>query len=69
MPSGATNFTRALQLARPHPHILVQVIKAKHLLQLLNPAAPSQYGSGWDNIEWFPASANGPRLKLFSLSF
>jgi hypothetical protein len=49
--------------------IVVQVIKAKRPLQLLNPAAPPQYGSGWGNIEWFPASGSGPMLKLFSISF
>jgi hypothetical protein len=49
--------------------IIVQVIKAKGRLQLLNPAAPPQYGSGWDNVEWFPASGSGPMLKLFSINF
>jgi hypothetical protein len=49
--------------------IVVQVIKAERPLQLLNPAAPSRYGSGWDNLEWFPASRGGPRLKLFSIDF
>jgi hypothetical protein len=38
-------------------------------LQLLNAAAPPQHGSGWDNVEWFPASGSGPMLKLFSISF
>lgn len=49
--------------------ILVQVIKAKDPLQLLNPLAPAQYGSGWDNMEMLPTSAKGPRLKFFSISF
>ena len=49
--------------------IVVQVIKAKQPLQLLNPAAPAQYGSGWDNVERFPASVSGPTLKLFSVNF
>ena len=49
--------------------IVVQVIKAKRPFQLLNPAALPQYGSGWDNIEWFPASGSGPMLKLFSIGF
>ena len=43
--------------------IVVQAIKAKRLLQLLNPGAPSDYGSGWDNIEVFPASVTVPRLS------
>jgi hypothetical protein len=49
--------------------ILVQVIKAKNPLQLINPLAPAQYGSGWDNMELFPTSAKGPRLKFFSIGF
>jgi hypothetical protein len=49
--------------------VAVQIIKAKNPLQLLSPAAPSEYGSGWDNVEWFPASGNGPMFKLFSISF
>jgi hypothetical protein len=49
--------------------VAVQVIKAKRPLQLLNPVAQPQYGSGWDNIEWFPASGSGPMLKLFSIDF
>jgi hypothetical protein len=49
--------------------IVVQVIKAHSRLQLLNPAAPSRYGSGWDNLESFPATGSGPMLKLFSISF
>lgn len=49
--------------------IVVQLIKAKRPLQLLNPAAPPQCGSGWDNLEWFPASGSGPLLKLFSINF
>jgi len=49
--------------------IAIQVKKAKRPLQLLNPAAPPQYGSGWDNIERLPASGGSPVLKLFSISF
>jgi hypothetical protein len=49
--------------------ILVQVIKAKGPLQLLNPTAPSRYGSGWDNVEWFPATGSRPMLNFLSISF
>ena len=54
----------------PHTYsgIVVQVIKAKNPLQLLNPAAPAEYGSGWDNLEQFTVSGSGA-LKLFSFSF
>jgi hypothetical protein len=49
--------------------IAVQVIKAKNPLELLNPVAPAQYGSGTDNVEWFAGSCTGPLLKLFSINF
>jgi hypothetical protein len=49
--------------------IVVQIIKADRPLQLLNPLAPSRYGSGWDNLERFPAGGGGPMLKLFSINF
>ena len=49
--------------------IVVQVIKAKTPLQLLNPVAPAQYGSAWDNLEQFRVGDSGPMLKLFSFSF
>jgi hypothetical protein len=48
--------------------IMVQVIKAKNPLQLLNPVAPAEYGSAWDNLEQFTISGSGA-LKLFSFSF
>lgn len=49
--------------------MVVQVIKATKRIDLLNPAAPVQYGSGWDNVEVFPGGVSGPALKLFSISF
>ena len=49
--------------------IAVQVIQAKTPLELLNPVAPAQYGSGTDNVEWFAGSCTGPLLKLFSINF
>jgi hypothetical protein len=48
--------------------IMVQIIKAKNPLQLLNPAAPAEYGSAWDNLDECTVSGNGT-LKLFSFSF
>ena len=49
--------------------ILVQLVKAKKPLQLLNPAAPAAYGSGWDNLERFPAACGDPALKFLSIAF
>ncbi len=49
--------------------IAVQAIKSKNPLQLLNPAAPAQYGSGRDNVLRFPLLGRGPLLKVFSIDF
>ena len=49
--------------------VAVQAIKAKNPLQLLNPAAPASYGSGWDNVVNFPFGGTGPVLKFFSIDF
>jgi hypothetical protein len=47
----------------------VQIVKARNPLELLNPAAPAQYGSGVDNLVLYPFSGTGPMLKLFSIGF
>ncbi len=49
--------------------IAVQLLKAENPLQLLNPAAPAQYGSGMDNLDQFSFSGTGPLLKIFSIAF
>ena len=49
--------------------VAIQVIKAKNPLELLNPVAPAQYGSGTDNVEWFPGTCTGPLVRLFSIDF
>jgi hypothetical protein len=49
--------------------IVMQVIKTDKRLQLLNPLAPSRYGSGWDNLERFSPTGKGSMLKLFSIDF
>jgi len=72
VPELAFNEPKANELTwgrHAYSGIVVQVIKAHRRLQLLNPAAPSRYGSGWDNLERFPATGSGPMLKLFSISF
>ena len=47
----------------------VQAAKARNPLELLNPWAPPQYGSGMDNLVRYNASGTGPMLKLFSIDF
>ena len=46
----------------------VQAFKAMHRLQLLNPAAPAEYGSGLDNLDQ-PSGITGPALKVFAINF
>ena len=53
--------------------ILVQIFKADNPLQLINPAAPPQYGASWDNVVVDPSAAppdsSRQGLKLFSIGF
>jgi len=54
--------------------ILVQFLKSDNKLQLINPAAPPEYGSGRDNLIEDSASpglgsSGREGLKLFSLQF
>jgi hypothetical protein len=47
-----------------------QVAKAKNPLQLINPFAPPEYGSGQDNVVRAPAiERRSPFLKFFSFDF
>jgi len=72
VPELAFNGPRANELTRgrhTYSGIVVQIIKADRRLQLLNPLAPSRYGSGWDNLERFSPTGRGPMLKLFSIDF
>jgi hypothetical protein len=54
--------------------IFVQFMKSDNKLQLINPAAPPQYGSGRDNLVEDPStpglgSSGREGLKLFSIEF
>jgi hypothetical protein len=54
--------------------ILVQFLKSDNKLQLINPAAPPEYGSGRDNLvedSMHPILGSSGRegLKLFSIQF
>jgi hypothetical protein len=48
---------------------LVQVVKTDNPLQLINPFAPAEYGSGEDNLsrDWSNRKATG--LRILSLKF
>ncbi len=49
--------------------LVVQVAKARNPLQLVNPAAPPEYGSAMDNLDRDPTSGRAFGLKIFSLRF
>ena len=49
--------------------IVVQAIKADNPLQLLNPAAPEEYGNGEDSVTREPKTGRVNGLKLFSIEF
>ena len=49
--------------------ILVEAAKTRHPLQLLNPAAPPEYGSPEDNVTRGPIKHRVIGLKFFEIRF
>ena len=49
--------------------IVVQAIKADNPLQLLNPAAPEEYGNGEESVTREPKTGRVNGLKIFSIEF
>jgi hypothetical protein len=49
--------------------IAVQVSKAKQPLQLINPLAPAQYGSGHENLDRDLITGKVTGFKIISISF
>ncbi|HVZ17524.1 MAG TPA: hypothetical protein VG897_10435 [Terriglobales bacterium] len=55
--------------------IFVQLVKTDNPLQLINPAAPAEYGASWDNVVAKPNTPSEPEgsshkgLNLFSIRF
>ena len=49
--------------------IAVQLLKTGNPLQLLNPAAPPQYGSAEDNVIRDPFTGTASAWKIFSIQF
>jgi hypothetical protein len=49
--------------------VAVQVVKARNPAQLVNPAAPPQYGSAEDNVLRDPVTGRSEGLKFLSLRF
>ena len=49
--------------------VLVEVVKTDNPLQLVNPFAPEQYGSAWDNSLHDLKTNTASGWKLFSIDF
>ncbi len=54
---------------RAYEGIFVQMAKTSNPLELINPAAPPEYGSSEDNVVFDPITGNASGLKLFSVRF
>lgn len=71
-------FAYTLRRARPNEifsdrvqfsGVVVQVIKTRKPLQLINPAAPAEYGAADDNLARNIITRRPMGLKFFSVSF
>jgi hypothetical protein len=49
--------------------ITVQLVKTDHPLQLVNPFAPEEYGSGEDNVVHSPITGKAHGLKILAIEF
>lgn len=48
---------------------LIQIIKANNPLQLINPFAPAEYGSGYDNVVRHPIDGKATGISALSVEF
>jgi len=65
-------FEKANEIRRnglSYSGILVELAKTGHPLELINPAAPAEYGSAEDNTARDPITHRVSGLKLFSIQF
>jgi hypothetical protein len=60
---------RPIQVGVTYAGITVQLIRAEHPLQLLNPLAPKGYGTGEQNVIFDLFTKQPVGLKLFSFNF
>jgi hypothetical protein len=74
------NFQGTLTLNQPKPNeivkgkfvlsgIAVEAVKKRNPLQLINPAAPAEYGSPDDNLVREPPNGRPGGLKIFAIRF
>ncbi len=63
------NKNRIVGRRAAYSGIVVQAIKADHPLQLLNPAAPDEYGNGEESVMREPTAGRVNGLRIFSIEF
>jgi len=68
-PSQAAKPNETVKGPITYSGIAVQLLKTDNALQLINPAAPSRYGSPEDNVMRDPLSGKVSGWKLFSIRF
>ena len=61
------NEIKAVKLT--YSGIAVEIVKVDNPLQLINPAAPAEYGWAEQNIVWKPDGSKISGLKIFSMEF
>jgi hypothetical protein len=60
---------RPIQVGVSYTGIAMQLIRAEHPLQLLNPLAPKGYGTGEQNVIFDMVTKQPVGLKLLSFNF
>ena len=73
-PDARTASTNIVYRSIRNPNVaysgaLVQAIKTRRPLQLLNPFAPASYGSGPANTSYDPATGRADGARIFTVSF
>lgn len=54
---------------RPVSGALVQAVRVRNPLKLIDPRAPRELGNGYDNLAGAPATGRVEGIKLFAISF
>ena len=54
---------------RPVSGALVQAVRVRNPLKLIDPRAPRELGNGYDNLAGAPAPGRTEGIKLFAINF
>lgn len=68
-PPAGPNTIPGLNPTITYSGVIPQAVKTDNPLQLINPFAPAEYGSGMDNLDHDIVTGKENGLKLFSLGF